>query len=71
MQPSRRTKIAAIAGFVLVALVLWLPTIVLHFVGFVAPTNGEATGLDMWALLVWAAFLYAAHNLWRAFRKDT
>jgi hypothetical membrane protein len=69
MQVSTRKKTVAIVGFVLVALVLWLPTIVHHFAGFVVPENAEAIGFDIWTLLVWTAFLYAAYNLWRVYRK--
>ncbi|GEM_PF-3417528 len=69
--PSKRTKTVAIVGFILVTLVLWLPTIVHNFAGFVVPANPQAIGFDTVTLLVWAAFLYAARNLWRVFRKDT
>jgi len=40
-----------------------------HFAGFVVPENAEAIGFDIWTLLVWTAFLYAAYNLWRVYRK--
>ncbi len=70
VQRAKRTKAVAIAAFALAALVLWLPTITHNAGGFIAPTSAQAIGFDAVALLVWAAFLYAAWNLLRAFRGD-
>ena len=51
-------------------LVLWLPTVTHDFGGFVALTSAQAVGFDAFTLVVWAAFLYAAWNLFRKFRRD-
>lgn len=69
-EKPRRTKAVAMGGFVLVTMVLWLPTIAHNFGGFVSLSNAQTVGADVWAALVWAAFLYAAWHLLRAFRPD-
>ena len=69
-QQSKRKKAIPIVCFVLVTLALWLPTVTHHFGGFVALTGAQAVGFDGFTLLVWAAFLYSAWNLFRAFRAD-
>lgn len=70
MGNAKRTRTIAVVGFILVALIIWLPTVLHNFAGFVPPTGAQDIGFDFVVSAVWAAFLYAVWNLWRAFRSD-
>lgn len=64
----KKGKTLAVVLF-LFALLLWVATIAHNVLGFIAPTNAEAVGFDLWTALVWLLFLYASRGLYVAFRK--
>jgi hypothetical protein len=66
MRSNKRTP--AVVLFC-VALVLWVGTITHHTLGFVAVSNAETFGFDIWAALVWLLFLYAVRRLYRTLWK--
>ena len=61
-------RITAVVLFC-VALVLWVGTISHNMLGFVAVSNAETFGFDIWTTLMWLLFLYAIRYLYRTFRK--
>lgn len=65
-----RAKAGAIAVF-LIALLLWVATIIHNTLGFVAPISAEAVGFDLWSAAMWLLFLYASRKLYRAFWKNS
>ena len=62
-----RSAEKAFAAFFLVGFV-WLATIMQHTLGFISPTSDAGIGVDIWGLLMWAAFIYTVVNLVKAFR---
>lgn len=66
---SKKKKTVAIIALVLMFLI-WLATITHDTLGFVTPGSDESVGFDLWAGLVWLAFLYGAWCAWRAFRLE-
>ena len=65
-----RAKGTAIALF-LIALLLWVATIIHNTLGFVAPISAEAVGFNLWTATMWFLFLYASRKLYRAFWKSS
>ena len=59
----------AFAAFFLIGFV-WLATIMQHTLGFISPTSDAGIGVDIWGLLMWAAFIYTVVNLVKAFRHQ-
>lgn len=65
-----KSKVTASLLFA-IALLLWVATITRNVLGFVAPVNAEAVGIDIWVALMWFLFLYASRKLYRAFWKTS
>lgn len=66
---SRKSKTVTVVLFP-IALLFWVATIIHDALGFVAPTNAQAIGFDLWTAFVWVFFSYASRRLHRTFWKN-
>jgi len=58
-------------GLFAIALLLWLGTVTHDFLGFIAPTNAQAIGFDLWTTAMWVLLGYSIIRLIRTFSKRT